>query len=136
MRNRADMLLVVALAALCLLPCAGCGSGSVPLAPIVPVKGKVTYKGKPITEGTVRFEPEYGRMATGKLQPDGTFVLTTLKDGDGAAIGHHRVFITDVDKSLAKDRAFKKYMGAASSKVEVNVDAEHTEFPLELKDGK
>ena len=134
MRNRAFRLLASAVAGLWLIPCGGCGSGTVARGPMVPVKGKVTYKGKPMTVGTVRFEPDgYGRMASGKIQPDGTFVLNTLKEGDGVAIGHHRVFVTDVEKSLTKDRNFKKYMGAATSKVEVDVDSEHTEFPLDLK---
>ncbi len=134
MRNCASKLLVVALTASLLVPCGGCGSGEVALAPMAPAKGRVTYKGKPLTVGTVRFEPEgRGRMASGKLQSDGTFVLSTLKDGDGAAIGHHRVYITEVDKSLAKDRAFKKYMGAVTSKLEADVDAEHPEHPFDLK---
>ena len=61
-------------------PLRGCGSGQVAVAPLVPVKGKVTYKGKALTVGNVRFEPDgYGRMATGKLQSDGTFVLSTTK---------------------------------------------------------
>lgn len=122
------------LAVLFLVACGGCGSGTVTLATLVPVKGKVTYKGKPLSMGTVRFEPDgYGRMASGKLQSDGTFVLSTLKDGDGAAVGHHRVFLTDVDKSLAKDRDFKKFTGAVTSKLEVDVNSEHTDFPLDLK---
>jgi hypothetical protein len=134
MCNLSRRLIAITMVAVCLVPVGGCGSGGVAVTPLVPVKGKVTYKGKPLTVGTVRFEPDgYGRMASGKLQSDGTFVLSTLKDGDGAAVGHHRVYVTDVDKSLAQDRAFKKYSGAASSKVEVDVDAEHTDFPLDLK---
>ncbi len=87
-----------------------------------------------MTKGTVRFEPDgYGRMASGKLQSDGTFVLSTLKDGDGVVAGHHRVFVSDVDKSLAKDRAFKKYTLATTSKAEVDVDPEHTEFNFDFK---
>jgi hypothetical protein len=134
MRNCADRLLALAVVALHLVSCAGCGSGPVALAPMAPAKGKVIYKGKPLTVGTVRFEPEgVGRMASGKLQPDGTFVLSTLKEGDGAAIGHHRVYVTDVDKALAKDRSFKKFMGAPSSRIEADVDAEHPEHTIELK---
>ena len=95
----------------------------------------MTYKGQPLTMGIVTFEPDgYGRMATGKLQSDGTFILSTLKDGDGAAVGHHRVFVTDVDKSLAKDRAFKKYTRARiPPSLTADVDAEKTEFTFDLK---
>ena len=87
------------------------GQGALPS--LIPVKGKVTYKGQPLTTGTVRFEPDgYGRMASGKLQSDGTYVLSTLKEADGVVAGTHRVFITDLDKKLANDRAFKKYTQA------------------------
>jgi hypothetical protein len=113
----------------------GCGSGAVNLPTLIPVNGKVTYKGQPLTEGTVRFEPDdgYGRMATGKLQSDGSFILSTYTDADGVVAGHHKVFITEPGKSLAKDRAFKKYTGAASSKQTADVTSEQHEFTFDLK---
>src|SRR5271165_2392317 len=79
--------------------CSGCGAqGSGTLAPLLQVKGKIFFKGQPLTTGTVRFEPDdFGRPASGKLQSDGTFVLTTLKEGDGVVAGHHRVSITNPD---------------------------------------
>ena len=90
---------------------------------LIPVKGKVTYKGKPLTKGTITFEPDgYGRMASGELQSDGTFVLTTLKEGDGVVAGDHRVSITGVDKTLAKDALATKYASPNTSKLEVEVD--------------
>jgi len=120
-------------AALLLGACSGCGTGAAALPTLVPVKGKVTYKGQPLTQGIVRFEPDgYGRMATGKLQSDGTFVLSTLKDADGVVAGHHRVFITDVDKSLAKDRGFQKYQRASEKGLTADVSPEKTEFPFDL----
>jgi hypothetical protein len=114
--------------------CCGCGAGGATSGPLIPVKGMVTYKGQPLTAGVVRFEPDdgYGRMATGKLHPDGTFVLSTFKEADGVVPGHHRVFITDVEKKLAKDRAFKKYM-APGSGLEAEVSAEKTEFGFHIK---
>ncbi len=70
----------------------------------------MTYKGKPLDKGVVRFEPEVtARMASGNLQADGTYVLSTLKEGDGVVAGTHKVYVTGVDTNLAKDRAFKKY---------------------------
>ena len=39
------------------------------------------------------FIPERGRGASGELQPDGTFTLTTFSTGDGAVVGKHRVAI-------------------------------------------
>ncbi len=125
---------LIVLATLLLGTCWGCGSGSGKLPDLIAVKGKVTYKGQPLTKGTIRFEPDgFGRMASGNLQSDGTFVLSTLKDGDGVVAGHHRVFVSDVDKNLAKDRAFKKYTQATTSKEEVDVDPEHSEFNFDFK---
>ncbi|HZW30350.1 MAG TPA: hypothetical protein VFF52_06545, partial [Isosphaeraceae bacterium] len=117
-----------------LVPCGGCGSGSAAKGSLIPVKGKVTYKGQPMTKGMVRFEPDgYGRMASGQLQPDGTFELTTLKPGDGVVAGEHQVFITDMDKKLAKDRALKKYGSRNTSGLKAEVSSERTEFTFDLK---
>jgi hypothetical protein len=66
----------------------GCGGPK-----IAKVTGRVTYDGKPVTEGKIRFYPESGRMALGNIGPDGTYTLTTFKPDDGALIGTHQVAI-------------------------------------------
>jgi hypothetical protein len=76
------MLLIVAFS--------GCGSDGLPLAP---VQGKVLYRGKPLQFGSVVFQPESGRPATGIVQPDGSFTLTTYQKDDGAQIGAHKVIV-------------------------------------------
>lgn len=59
-----------------------------------PVTGKVTYQGKPVVQGTVVFTPEgSGHAATGDIQPDGTFQLTTSKKNDGAVPGKYKVAV-------------------------------------------
>jgi hypothetical protein len=68
----------------------GCGSGQLPVAL---VKGKVTYKGKPLEFGSILFQPQMGQTATGQIKSDGTFVLSTYATGDGAIIGKHKVAI-------------------------------------------
>jgi hypothetical protein len=80
-----------ALAALLFL--SGCGSKSE--LDMVPIKGEVTYNGKPVTEGSVVYIPveSTGRQATGKLQPDGTFELTTREANDGAVAGEYRIVV-------------------------------------------
>jgi hypothetical protein len=114
--------------------CVGCGAtGSGTSPSLVPVKGKVTFKGQPVTTGTVRFEPDdYGRPATGKLQSDGTYVLTTLKEGDGVVPGHHRVSITDLNIKSKDGALLLKYLNTSKSKLEADVSAEKTEFAFEL----
>jgi len=130
---RSSPLKSITLAALLLGACSGCGGGSGSRPNLVPVKGKVTYKGQPLTKGIVRFEPDgYGRMATGELQADGTYVLTTFEKGDGAVIGHHRVFITDTGSNPRKERVPKKYATPDNSKLTADVDQDHTEFNFDL----
>jgi len=124
---------VAALAALVLAACWGCGPGAGTLPSLIAVKGKVTYKNQPVTTGVIQFEPDgYGRTASGKLQSDGTFVLTTLKDGDGVVAGHHRISITGVDKSLSKNSAFKQYASPNTSKLTADVSEDKTEFTFDL----
>ncbi|MCI0360945.1 MAG: hypothetical protein L0211_20900 [Planctomycetaceae bacterium] len=70
---------------------AGCGSGG---ANTAPVKGKVTANGQPVTGGEITLTPSQDLNATiagGTVASDGTFVLTTETEGDGAAIGMHTV---------------------------------------------
>jgi hypothetical protein len=125
---------LVALVALLVLPCWGCGSSSGTPVSLIPVKGKVTYKGQPVSKGSIQFEPDgYGRPATGELQADGTFELSTLKPGDGVVAGKHRISIAELDKSLSKDRALKKYGSPVTSRLTAEVNPEKTEFTFDLK---
>jgi hypothetical protein len=123
------------LAALLLGCCSGCGAkGAGTLPDLIPVKGKVTFKGQPLTTGTVHFEPDdYGRPATGKLQSDGTFVLSTHKEGDGVVAGHHRVSITDTISKSKSVALPKKYANAGASKLEADVSEEKKEFTFDLQ---
>ncbi len=75
------LLLVVAVAS-------GCSSGSVPTWP---VSGTVTLEdGTALQTGTVEFASEDGaHTARGVIQKDGSFRLSTFKDGDGAVAGRH-----------------------------------------------
>jgi hypothetical protein len=73
------------LAAAVLPLASGCG-----VPKFYPVRGKVILKGGgPLTEGEVRFRPDANRdlIATGKIQKDGTFSLTTPSHGDGVLEG-------------------------------------------------
>jgi hypothetical protein len=64
------------------------------------VSGRVTREGLPLTRGTVNYLPvdaRKGHPATGEIQPDGTYMLTTKDPGDGALVGDYRVTIDLVD---------------------------------------
>jgi hypothetical protein len=62
--------LFVLLAAV-MLPLAGCGKTNKPLT----VSGKISYKGKALGGGTIKFHPsaEGAGMVPGNIKPDGTF---------------------------------------------------------------
>ena len=79
---------------------AGCGSSSG--LDLARVRGRVTYKGQPIRNGTVVFEPDAskgkdGPTGMGIIDKDGNYVLTTSDSGDGAIIGFHKVGITGLE---------------------------------------
>ncbi len=121
---------VFALAILTLVAGWGCGKSSPALVTTVPVKGKITHKGKPLTKGTIVFEPtDRGKEAFGPIQPDGTFVLTTYTDNDGAVAGTHRVYVA----APPKPGFPLKYTQPSSSRVEVEVSASTTVYAIDFK---
>ena len=73
----------------------GCGRPSYQLE-TAPVSGKVTLDGQPLPSGYVVVPTPKGRMASGKIQPDGTFILTTYNEGDGAQVGTHPVILNEI----------------------------------------
>jgi hypothetical protein len=83
-----------------LLGLAGCGGGDD--GPVVPqpVTGKVYYDGKPAVGVKVFLIPTDAPMVPripqnphGITGPDGSFSITTFKDGDGAAEGGYQVVL-------------------------------------------
>jgi hypothetical protein len=83
-------IVVVGLAAAA-LSLSGCGGAGLKTAP---VRGRVTYQGRPVPNGTVAFIPDGGTASTGEIGPDGSYTLTTVRKGDGAIPGRHKVVIT------------------------------------------
>lgn len=90
--------------AICLL-LSGCGGGHE--LETAQVSGTVFYQGKPLPYGTISFQPQAGPPAMGKIQPDGSFTLSTYGNGDGAIVGPHKVLIsataTDAGATPAAD---------------------------------
>jgi hypothetical protein len=78
----------------------GCGGRE-----LVEVRGTVASSGQPVTGGALVFSPiatsenePPGKSATGDIQPDGSFQLSTYDLHDGAIVGRHRVrFIPPID---------------------------------------
>jgi hypothetical protein len=130
---RAGVATSITLALLVLLGSGGCGGkASDPnVGPTVPVQGKVTYMGQPLAGGTIQFEPDRGREASGTIGPDGTFTLTTFNENDGAVVGTHRVAATGVDK--AGSPLPNKFSSFNTSKIEVEVTAGKTDYTIDFK---
>lgn len=98
----------------CTLLC-GCGGGN--QLDTVVVRGTVMYQGKPLPYGTISFQPQAGPPAMGKIQPDGSFTLSTYGDGDGAIVGPHKVLVsaTAIDAGTAPEADASTEMRAAQS---------------------
>jgi len=79
------------------------------------VRGTVTLDGKAFTQGgMILFQPESSaKMATGLIQPDGSFVLTTYSSGDGATIGKHSAAIMPAQK-IVRDTDVESASGPIS----------------------
>lgn len=81
---------LIAVAALATLTTglSGCNYGP----PLGQVSGRVTLDGTPLRFGKVMFQnTQGGQPATGDIESDGSFVLSTFSPGDGAIVGTHRV---------------------------------------------
>lgn len=102
------------LAAAALLVLAGCSRGP----DLAPVRGKVTLAGKPLPpcEGRITFHPTKGRLATAALEPDGSFVLTTFTQGDGALVGEHKVTIKATKINAAAPASIDEEIAKANAK--------------------
>lgn len=68
----------------------GCGQAEFT---VTPLRGTVMCKGRPVAEGLVQFSPVKtgspmtGKTGAGEIGADGSFIVTTYSQGDGAVIG-------------------------------------------------
>jgi hypothetical protein len=76
-----------------LLVLAGCSDGRLKTAP---VKGTVTYNGKPVPQGSIMFQPEQGPVATANIK-NGSYSLKTYRNDDGAILGKHKVTVISLE---------------------------------------
>ncbi|MFI4874083.1 MAG: hypothetical protein ACIALR_02020 [Blastopirellula sp. JB062] len=117
----------------------GCGRASY-MKEVAPVVGVVQLDGKPVTEGYVLFTPEVasgadpfssGKSASGMIDSDGKFELSTYGDEDGAIIGPHTVTFfrpdPEDDDVVIKERYIP---GGKSLKIEVAPEPNQFEIHL------
>jgi hypothetical protein len=117
---------------------AGCGKPSYQLE-TAPVRGVVTLDGQPLPSGYVVVPTAKGHMASGKIQSDGTFVLTTYEEDDGAQVGTHPVVVNEIPvdefSPIPKTQRVAiptRYTRAGTSGLQVEVKSGEDNF-LELK---
>ena len=129
---------------LVVLVAAGCGGRATP--PTAPVSGRVIFAGNPVTDATITFTPAKGRPATGSIDADGRFSLSTFRPNDGAVTGLHRVTFgstaevpmpgtAEAKNSKAGKLPFpKRYGGLATTDLEIDVPAAGlTDLTIELE---
>lgn len=137
------MSLPLALAAALL---SGCG---VKTYPVAPVRGKLTHQGQPVSGGSLVFGPigtgkgEVGKPGIAQVGPDGSFEVTTYREGDGAVIGKHTVSFSPpsmvVQETPAEshveedaDAPAQPYAGLVPHPMEVEIKRGENEITLEL----
>ena len=137
--GRSSLQLSRLLLLLALLVELGCGKRDYQ-QPTAPVSGEVKLDGQPLPAGYITVIPASGRAAKGTIQPDGSFTLSTYRDGDGAQVGTHPVTVAaPVYDELrpahgAKVQIPKNYARAATSGLTITVEPETENHPvLELQ---
>jgi hypothetical protein len=90
-------------AAALLLLAAGCGGPGHDA--FRPVRGRVLYRGVPLSGGTIVFSPDperggSGPLAVAEIQADGFYVLKT-EDRPGAAAGWYRITVVALQGTAA-----------------------------------
>lgn len=117
------------LVAIVLVDCCACSDDG--RRPVFPVSGQVMYHGKPTPDALVIFhpisdpDPSAPRPLT-RVNPDGSFTLTTYEMNDGAPAGEYTVTITwvkDIDNgNTAKEdiKPAKHLLPERYSKVETS----------------
>ncbi|WP_145062745.1 hypothetical protein [Adhaeretor mobilis] len=121
---------------------AGCDSPSYE-QDTAPVSGRVTLDGEPLTQGIVYLLPSKGRSAKGLIKQDGSFVLKTYSEGDGAQVGTHPATVAalpgdDMDSATKKPSVTvpRRYSRPATSGLTVEVkpgENNEVEFALTSK---
>jgi hypothetical protein len=96
--------LFIAICVCLMLP--GCGNKN---PKTIQVQGKITYRGKPLDKAEVQFSPisdksqALRRIASGEVDANGVYSLSTFTRGDGVLPGDYMVTVTPVKRKSGID---------------------------------
>lgn len=117
----------VSLVALSLMILSGCSKSGPQL---IEVYGKVTYKGKPVTRGTISFSPKSSaigglRTGVGAIKSDGSFELQSLPGKKGVQPGEYLVSVNSYTGSFIDNDVVyivpKKFSESATSGLSIKL---------------
>lgn len=124
------------LCALLGLAALGCGGG--PDYDVAPVRGTVKIDGEPLGGGRVMFAPvatgdsvKSGKPGFGDIQSDGSYVVSTYGDGDGAVVAKHWVTLISTGPNAQWGERMGVERAMVPSQVTVEADEENV-VPIEL----
>lgn len=131
---------VVASSLLMTLLALGCGDND--QVPTYSAKGTVLYEDDgPVADASVLFgSVEHGLTARGRTSADGTFVLGTYDEADGAVAGEHDVAIVpnppedfDPDAGPAPKTVHPRFQSMDTSEIRVHVEQDGpNDFKIEV----
>lgn len=117
----------------------GCGV-RVPANPTTyPLHGTVKLDGKPVTEGTVHFDPvEAGKgiPVDGKIESDGSYKTRAFVGQQGTTPGDYKVWIGPDPYGPSGGKSLQvpeKYQSAESSGLSYTVEAKDNTYDIDLK---
>jgi hypothetical protein len=146
--NNPAIVLLLAAACCCLAGCGGAKKGQLPTAQVT---GQVTYRGAPLSRGTIKFIPvrasgKETRVAHGVLDEQGRYCLGTTAPDDGALPGDYEVAVesrveppdvahaTKLDLMRPKSLIPARYADPRSSRLTAHVVSGGNTVNFELKD--
>lgn len=117
--------------------CPGCTKGIVE-PKRVPVSGRVTLGGQPVTQGTVFFLPQGDNEktsvhpASGMIAADGAYHMSTFTSRDGVVPGEYQVLVQSMTSGPTPENPSapflwavpEKYAQSATSDLKVSITAE------------
>lgn len=127
-------LLFVVIASCCLI-LSGCGSNGIKAG------GTVKFSdGSPLTCGTVLFENESSQYV-GHIKPDGSFVVSGLKEGDGLPAGTYKVAISGAAEYVADAEGNEtekflinpKYISTSTSDLAFDISPENKKIEITVE---